>query len=66
MDINFIHKPNVFAYGSLGVKPLHIVTIEANEIKLHQKGIDITMDVSNETLSLLDEIVINGFKFERG
>ena len=52
-----------FAIGSANFNPYKNITIEADTLKLHQKGVDITIDISNEILRNIENIEINGFKF---
>ena len=50
------------AHG-VGWNPYKHITIDADEIKLCQKDIGITIDISNEIISKIESIEINGFKF---
>lgn len=63
MDNNLYFNNSNGIASSTYLNPNRNVIIETDEIKLHHKGIDITIDVSNDILSKIDEITINGFKF---
>ena len=39
------------------------ITIYAETIKLHQKDLDITIDIPNDFFDKIENIEINGFKF---
>ena len=63
MDNNNLHSDGVaIAYG-FDWNPLKYVSIDADEIKLRQKSIGITIDISNDIISKIENIEINGFKF---
>lgn len=65
MDNINLHSDGVaIAYG-FEWNPLKHVTIDADEIKLHKKDIGITIDISNEIISKIEYIEINGFKFTK-
>ena len=49
----------------IGWNPYKHITIDADEIKLCQKGIGITIDISHEIISRIESIEINGFKFTK-
>lgn len=52
------------AYGSIE-KFYKSVRIYADDIKLHQKDMGISIDISNEILSQIESIEINGFTFTK-
>lgn len=57
-----IHSDGVaVAYGNWN--PYKYITIDADEIKLHQKDIGITIDISDEIISRIESIEVNGFTF---
>ena len=39
------------------------ITIYAETIKLHQKDLDITIDIPNDLFDQIENIEINGYKF---
>lgn len=51
------------AIGKIDLNPYKTLTIDAEMIKLHQKDLDITIDVPNDFLDKIENIEVNGFKF---
>ena len=53
------------SFDCVGINTRQGVIINADTLKLQQNSIGITIDVSNETLSNIEIIEINGFKFTK-
>ena len=58
-------KHNEFALGQIEGfdNPYSNIVIRADSISMSQKGIDLTMDISNDVISKVDVLEINGYKF---
>lgn len=52
-----------YAIGKIDSNLYKTITIYAETIKLHQKDLDITIDIPNDFFDKIENIEINGFKF---
>ena len=59
----YADNDNGVAIGRMDCNLYKNIIIDADTLKLHQKGVDITMDISNEILNKIEIVEINGFKF---
>lgn len=60
--LNYLDNYDI-AVGNIDCSPYKNIIINAEIIELHQKGLDITIDISNDILSKIENIEINGFTF---
>ena len=49
--------------GKTDYNPYKNIIIDAETIKLHQKDLDIVIDISKDILDKIENIEVNGFKF---
>ena len=60
--LNYLDHHDI-AVGNIDYNPYKNIIIDVETIELHQKGLDITIDISNDILSKIENIEINGFTF---
>ena len=58
----YINKSDI-AIGNINCNPYKNIIIDAETIKLHQKDLDIVIDISKDILDKIENIEVNGFKF---
>ena len=59
----YYSNDNSLAIGKIDYNPYKSIVIGAETIELYQKGLGITIDISNDILGKIENIEINGFKF---
>lgn len=59
----YYSNDNSLAIGKIYYNPYKSIVIDAETIELYQKGLGITIDISNDILGKIENIEINGFKF---
>ena len=59
----YYSNDNSLAIGKIDYNPYKSIVIDVETIKLYQKGLGITIDISNDILGKIENIEINGFKF---
>lgn len=60
--LNYINKSDI-TIGNINCNPYKNIIIDAETIKLHQKDLDIVIDISKDILDKIENIEVNGFKF---
>lgn len=60
--LNYINKSDI-VIGNIDCNPYKNIIIDAETIKLHQKDLDIVIDISKDILDKIENIEVNGFKF---
>ena len=59
----YYSNDNSLAIGKIDYNPYKSIVIDVETIELYQKGLGITIDISNDILGKIENIEINGFKF---
>lgn len=62
-DIKAELRYNQYAIGNINCNPYKNIIIDAETIKLHQKDLDIVIDISKDILDKIENIEVNGFRF---
>ena len=59
----YYSNDNSLTISKIDYNPYKNIVIDAETIKLYQKGLGITIDIPNDILGKIENIEINGFKF---